>query len=58
MKTKPFYTIDKSKAFPKLYRIVQWFGEHPNIYVETIHDGIDYGEAFDIMQDLETTKAS
>lgn len=53
MKTKPFYSINKSKLFPNLYRIVQWFGKHPNIYVETIKDGISYGEAFMILKKLE-----
>ena len=53
MKTKPFYSINKSKAFPELYRIVQWFGKHPNIYVETVQDGIGYDEAVMILENLK-----
>lgn len=53
MKTKPFYSINKSKTFPNLYLIVQWFGKHPNIHVETVQDGIGYGEAVIILQKLK-----
>jgi hypothetical protein len=42
---KRFFSLHTSKKYLGKYRIVEWFGKHPNIWVETIQDNLTYGQA-------------